>query len=134
MGQYFFLSYLKYIKSIKSIKMERVAVKLGAFFRMKKMNFSKIEDVDTERTDDLNDTYNINEIKNPDMKRLFNIDKNLKNIWTEMKARAEDENREIKWKYAAIVMDRLLFFLTVIYSLVTFCSTVLSIPNLYRFT
>jgi hypothetical protein len=114
--------------------MERVAVKLGAFFRMKKMNFSKIEDVDTERIDDLIDTYKINEIKNPDMKRLFNIDKNLKNIWTEMKARAEDENREIKWKYAAIVMDRLFFFLTIIYSLVTFCSTVLSIPNLYRFT
>ena len=96
--------------------------------------FSKIEYADTERIDDLIDTYNINEIKNPDMKRLFNIDKNLKNIWTEMKARAEDENREIKWKYAAIVMDRLFFFLTIIYSLVTFCSTVLSIPNLYRFT
>jgi hypothetical protein len=114
--------------------MEKIAVKLGAFFRMKKMNFSKIEDVNTERIDDLIDTYNINEIKNPDMKRLFNIDKNLKNIWTEMQARAEEEKREIKWKYAAIVMDRLFFFLTVIYSLVTFCSTVLSIPNLYRFT
>ncbi len=64
----------------------------------------------TERIDDLIETYKINEIKNPDMKRLFNIDKNLKNIWTEMQARAEDENREIKWKYAAIVMDRLFFF------------------------
>ncbi len=49
-----------------------------------------------------------------------------------MKSSAEDENKEIKWKYAAIVMDRLFLCLTLIYSLITFCSTVLTIPNLYK--
>ena len=117
---------------------------MGKIFGMKKMDFSKVEHSDVEqinglledtlKTNQNKDKLKTNENKNPEMKRLLSIDQNLQNIWNEMQARAEDENKEIKWKYAAIVMDRLFFYLTLIYSLITFCSTVLSIPNLYKFT
>ena len=116
--------------------MEIVTCKLGAFFGMKKMDFSKVETSNLVEDIHLQETaaFKVNEIKNPDVKRLFNIDRNLANIWNEMKERAVEETKEIKWKYAAIVLDRLFFFVTLLYSIITFCSTVLSIPNLYRFT
>jgi len=111
--------------------MEKVICKMGSFFGMKKMDFLKVESNDSEEKI-LIDTFNVNEIKNPDLKRLFNIDMNLSHIWNEMKQRATDETREIKWKYAGIVLDRFFFYVTIIYSIITFCSTVLTIPNLYR--
>ena len=135
---------------------------MGKIFGMKKMDFSKIEHADVEKLNDLfkytlktnenrdalksnqskdilkvnqsKDTLKVNQINNPELKHLLSIEQNLKNIWNEMQSRAEDETKEIKWKYAAIVMDRLFFYLTIIYSLITFCSTVLTIPNLYKFT
>ena len=115
--------------------MEKVICKLGSFFRMKKMDFSKVESDNVVEDINLQDAaFNINEIKNPDVKRLFNIDRNLANIWNEMKERAVEETKEVKWKYAGIVLDRLFLFVTLFYSIITFCSTVLSIPNLYRAT
>lgn len=124
--------------------MEKLIVLMGKIFGMKKMDFSKVEHADVEilngllettvKANQSKDTLKVNQINNPDLKHLLSIEQNLKNIWNEMQARTEDENKEIKWKYAAIVMDRLFFYLTLIYSLITFCSTVLSIPNLYKFT
>ena len=104
---------------------------MGSFFGMKKIDFSKVESSDSEEKI-FQDTFNVNEIKNPDLKRLFHIDMNLSNIWNEMKERAIQETREIKWKYAGIVLDRFFFYVTLIYSIITFCSTILTIPNLYR--
>jgi len=114
--------------------MEKVISKMGSFFGMKKMNFSKVKPKDDIDEKIFQDTFNVNEIKNPDLKRLFHIDMNLSNIWNEMKERAIQETREIKWKYAGIVLDRFFFYVTLIYSIITFCSTILTIPNLYRFT
>jgi hypothetical protein len=129
--------------------MEKTIVLMGRIFGMKKMDFSKVEHADVEilngfleanqskdasKSNQSKDTLKVNQINNPELKHLISIEQNLKNIWNEMQARTEDENKEIKWKYAALVMDRLLFFLTLIYSFITFCSTVLSIPNLYKFT
>ena len=126
---------------------------MGKIFGMKKMDFSKVEHADVKKLNDIfkytfkknenkdalksnqsKDTLKVNQINNSELKHLLSIEQNLKNIWNEMQARTEDENKEIKWKYAAIVMDRLFFYLTLIYSFITFCSTVLTIPNLYKFT
>ena len=131
--------------------MEKTIVLMGKIFGMKKMDFSKVEHADVEKISNLfkyalktnenkdasksnqsKDTLKVNQINNPELKHLLSIEQNLKNIWNEMQARTEDENKEIKWKYAAIVMDRLFLYLTLIYSLITFCSTVLTIPNLYK--
>ena len=38
-------------------------------------------------------TYIVKE-QDPDIKRLINIDRNLKNTWNEIQARAEEENKE----------------------------------------
>ena len=113
--------------------MEKVIFKMGTILGMKKIDFSKVESSDSEEKI-FQDTFNVNEIKNPDLKRLFHIDMNVSNIWNEMKEKTTDETREIKWKYAGIVLDRFFFYVTLIYSIITFCSTVLTIPNLYRFT
>jgi hypothetical protein len=91
-----------------------------------------VEDISLqEPVSNVNEIKNVNDING---KRLLNIDRNLANIWNEMKENAAAESKEIKWKYAGIVLDRLFFFLTLFYSIITFCTTVLSIPNLYRAT
>jgi hypothetical protein len=131
--------------------MEKLIVLMGKIFGMKKMDFSKVEHADVKKLNDIfkytfkknenkdalksnqsKDTLKVNQINNSELKHLLSIEQNLKNIWNEMQARTEDENKEIKWKYAVIVMDRLFFYLTLIYSFITFCSTVLTIPNLYK--
>jgi hypothetical protein len=45
-----------------------------------------------------------------------------------------ESNRELKWQFAAIVIDRFFFYLTILYSVITFIIFVLAIPNFYRFT
>ena len=114
-------------------KMEKVICKMGSFFGMKKMNFSKVEPKDDIDEKIFQETLNENEINlDSDFIRLVSIDMNLSNIWNEIKERATDEIREIKWKYAGIVLNRFFFYVTLFYSIITFCSIILTIPNLYR--
>ena len=42
------------------------------------------------------------------------------------------EEKELKFKLAATVMDRLFFFLAIFYFIVTFSSILLAIPNFYK--
>ena len=44
------------------------------------------------------------------------------------------EEKELKYKFAAIVMDRFFFYLANIYFLITFSSLILAIPNFYKFS
>ena len=44
------------------------------------------------------------------------------------------ETRELRYQYAAIVIDRFFFFLAIFYFVVVFCSLILSIPNFYKFS
>jgi len=43
------------------------------------------------------------------------------------------EEEELKFKYAALVMNRFFFLGTILYFIIAFCSAVLSIPNFYKF-
>ena len=43
------------------------------------------------------------------------------------------EDKELKFKFAALVMDRFFFWLSIIYFVATFIALVLSIPNFYKF-
>ena len=42
------------------------------------------------------------------------------------------EDKELKFKFAARVVDRLFFYLSIIYFIVTFTTLVLAIPNFYH--
>jgi len=92
--------------------MEKTIVLMGRIFGMKKMDFSKVEHADVEilngfleanqskdasKSNQSKDTLKVNQINNPELKHLISIEQNLKNIWNEMQARTEDENKEIKW-------------------------------------
>jgi hypothetical protein len=110
--------------------MENVIVKLGKIFRFKKMKFIEPEIEFTNSILFLDE--NFMHYSSTDLRLLLSINKKLKLIWCEMKERIDENNKEIKWKYAAIVIDRLFFYLSLIYSTVTFILIILTIPNLYK--
>jgi hypothetical protein len=43
------------------------------------------------------------------------------------------EDEELKYKYAALVMNRFFFIAAFAYFIVAFCSVILSTPNFYKF-
>ena len=43
------------------------------------------------------------------------------------------EEKELKFKFAARVFDRLFFYLSIIYFIITFTALVLALPNFYHF-
>ena len=66
--------------------------------------------------------------------------RHLSNIEDLLKEAKEDndqekllEDEELKYKYAALVMNRFFFFGAIVYFIIAFCSAVLSIPNFYKF-
>jgi hypothetical protein len=68
------------------------------------------------------------------------IVRHLSNIEDLLKETKEDndqekilEEEELKYKYAALVMNRFFFFGSIVYFIIAFCSAVLSIPNFYKF-
>jgi len=65
---------------------------------------------------------------------IFDIQATLKKMYKRFEAEEIDEEQEIKWKYAAIVMDRIFFILTLLFTIITFVSIIMSIPNFYKGT
>ncbi len=122
---------------ISFFKFEKiVCVYLARILGLKKMNF-EVSKVEPEREKTLFQTVSNTTIPDTNenslmLKRLGNIEKTLINIWNDMNEKQIEEVKEIKWKYAAIVMDRLFLYLTTIYFVLTFCPFVLSIKNFYK--
>ena len=78
----------------------------------------KIEDYETARKEGLSQLLSINKILD-----------SLK----ELKVKDEErEEKEIKWKFAAVVMDRFLLILSAFIYFILFISSVMNIPNLYK--
>ncbi len=65
---------------------------------------------------------------------IFEILETLKKMYKRFEADEIDEEKEIKWKYAAVVMDKIFFILTLLFTLITFVSIIMSIPNFYKAT
>ena len=101
---------------------------------MKKVQFKKnnTENMYLEASDSAEETIIEIKGKNLNLKCLENIEKTLNNIWHEMDQKQLEQERELKWKYAAIVLDRFFFVLTTIYFIITFSSFVLTINNFYK--
>ena len=66
-------------------------------------------------------------------KYLRNIEDILKEAKEENELERDLEEEELKFKFAALVMNRFFFFGAILYFIVAFCSAVLSIPNFYKF-
>jgi len=65
---------------------------------------------------------------------IFDIQATLKKMYHRFEVEEIDEEQEIKWKYAAIVMDRIFLILTLLLTIITFISIIMSIPNFYKAT
>jgi hypothetical protein len=109
---------------------------------MKKMEFQKLNKKLNAETNSGDDTF-IKKTKLDQLadnsnqmsilfRRIENIEKILNNIWDETKDKFEEELKEIKWKYAGIVIDKLFFYLSIIYFLCTFFPLIFSMANFYN--
>ena len=63
--------------------------------------------------------------------KLENIEKCLVQLMGNTNEIKENEDTELKWKFAALVMDRSFFYLTLIYFIITFIALVMSSTNFY---
>jgi len=103
--------------------------------KMKKMNFNlnnKMMDKESIETFvpslvrieyDNNDEMYENFVKIEQLMKTFCHEKLEKNLI---------EQRELKWKYASIVMDRFFFFISIIYFVVFFIALLFSMPNFFK--
>jgi hypothetical protein len=72
-------------------------------------------------------------IDNGLMKSLKEIEIKIASIYDYVKEKNLNEEKELKWKYATNVMDRLFLFISIFYFLATFSSIILPIQNFYKF-
>jgi hypothetical protein len=105
---------------------------LARLLRMKKLDFSNKVDAVNEDSFIVESNVLAEKKTNPDI--LVKIDRKLSLVLKEMNEAKKEEDEKIKWKYAALVMDKLFLYLSIIYSLIMFISIVMSIPGLYKFT
>ena len=115
--------------------MTRIFFKIDPFLGLKKIKINKVEDLVKEiEIDTPEQSLAIKDIVDPNLKRLSSIDKKLTRIVNDIESNTEDQHRMIKCKYAATVMDKLFFYILIIYFIITFISLILSIPSFYKFT
>lgn len=114
-----------------------ICIRLASLIRMKKVNF------DLKRKQEIQIDESIKELSSSTdnllsltdseiIRRVSRMQKSLNEIWNEINNKKQEEKIELKWKYAALVMDRFFFIISIVYFLVTFISIVLTVKNLYR--
>jgi hypothetical protein len=105
---------------------------LAILLRMKKLDFSNKVDGINDETFRIESNDSVENKNNPDV--LFKIDRKLSLVLKEMNEAKKEEDETLKWKFAALVMDKLFLYLSIIYSAIMFISIVMTIPGLYKFT
>ena len=103
---------------------------LARLLRMKKLDFSNKVDAVNDETFRIESNNSAEKKNNPDV--LLKIDRKLSLVLKEMNEAKKEEDDTIKWRYAALVMDKLFLFLSIIYSAIMFISIVMTIPGLYK--
>jgi hypothetical protein len=71
-------------------------------------------------------------INNELVGREDNVQKDAECIFSTPQLKEQNEDQELKCKFAAIVMDRFFFFVSLFYAIITFVSLIMSIPNFYK--
>ncbi len=67
------------------------------------------------------------------IRHLSSIEDLLREAKEESEQEKIREDEELKYKYAALVMNRFFFIAAFAYFIVAFCSVILSTPNFYKF-
>ena len=73
-----------------------------------------------------------NPTENKLLKILVKIDKSIDKLLEKNESDEFQANKVLKWRYAALVLDTLFLYLSIIYLVITFISIVMSVPNLYK--
>jgi hypothetical protein len=105
---------------------------LARLLRMKKLDFSNKVDAINENSFRIESNVLAENKTNPDL--LVKIERKLSLVLKEMNETKKEENETIKWRYAALVLDKLFLYVSIIYSAIMFISIVMTIPGLYKFT
>ena len=66
------------------------------------------------------------------LKILIKIDKSIDKFIDKKEDDEFQAYKVLKWRYAALVLDTLFLYISIIYLVVTFISIVMSVPNLYK--
>ncbi len=118
-----------------------VCVYLARLLKVKELNTAKAESI----INDFGMKIALNEYdKQPFFKKSYETKKlmmEIEQIKFALTKLLEDqidnkkiEEKELKWKYAAIIFDRLFLLLSIIYFILSFSIIVLSISNFYKLT
>ena len=95
-------------------------------------NFEDTIEDQNENEDGIFIKYNESKT-NLSLKYMKMISSNVLHIRKKKSEKEKDTELLIKWIFAASVIDRFLFYLTLIYSLSTFFGIILVDPNFYNF-
>jgi hypothetical protein len=107
-----------------------ICLYLARLLGMKKLDFSnKVDTIDDEPVL-FGSNVSVEKKTNPDI--LVKIDKKLSLVLKEMNEAKKEEDETLKWTFAALVLDKLFLYLSIIYSLIMFISIVMTIPGLYK--
>ena len=115
---------------IDFFKLEKlVCVYMAKLFRMKKLESNRIEPIDEKMLKSTVCLKKSPDNESSDMQKVLKI----LNKFMDEKAEADQfETNEIKWKYAALVLDRFFLFLSLVFFIICFTSIILPTTNFYK--
>ncbi len=80
------------------------------------------------------DQHNENDFARKDqlLNVLLKIDKRIEKILKKYEENEINDEKKLKWRYAALVLDTLFLYITIIAVMITFTAIIMSNPNLYK--
>ena len=65
------------------------------------------------------------------IKILLKIDKSIEKLLKKSESDDVQSAKLLKWRHAALVLDTLFLYISIVYLVITFISIVMAVPNLY---
>jgi len=80
------------------------------------------------------DQHNENDFARKDqlLNVLLKIDKRIEKILKKYEENEINDEKKLKWRYAALVLDTIFLYITIIAVIITFTAIIMSNPNLYK--
>ena len=97
--------------------------KVEPLFEMNKINSTGVNQIEKLSENSANDQI---------LAVLVKIDKSIGKLLKKHEADEINNEKILKWRHAAIVLDTLFLYVSIVYVIITFISIIMSAPNLYR--